>query len=113
MNNCFQNSISHVANMILSKLIDKERPHNLIIASQGTVFYIIPRNPETKEQPFNTCWNDLAGLVTFKTKKDYDTYTEDMVNQFIKNNISWNEKEFNEMTEEIFKQIDSVYEIQQ
>ena len=38
MENLFQNSISHLVNLILTKLIDKEIPHNIIITNQGRTF---------------------------------------------------------------------------
>ena len=46
MENLFQNSISHLVNLILTKLIDKEIPHNIINTNQGRTFYLIPRKFE-------------------------------------------------------------------
>ena len=43
MENLYQHSLSHIANLILSKLIDKEIPHNIILTNQGKIFYLIPR----------------------------------------------------------------------
>ena len=52
MENLFQNSISHIANLILSKLIDKEIPHNIIMTNQGKTFYLIPRKFEDRKQKY-------------------------------------------------------------
>ena len=76
MENLFQNSISHIANLILSKLIDKGIPHNIIMTNQGKNFYLIPRKFEDKKQKFNSCWNDLAGLITCKEQKSFDEINE-------------------------------------
>ena len=111
MENLFQNSISHLVNLILSKLIDKEIPHNIIITNQGRTFYLIPRNFEKKEHKINTCWNDLAGLITCKDEKTYAEINEESINQFMKNEVSLENNKFQELNKDIIEQIDSVYEI--
>ena len=111
MNNMYQNSISHVANLILTKLIDVEVPHNVIITNQGTVFYIIPRKFEKKEHPINSCWNDLAGLITCKSKQFYDEITEEKVNEFFKSNISLEQNDFEHINKMVVDLIESVYEV--
>lgn len=112
MNNMYQNSISHMANLILSKLIDVEVPHNIIITNQGTVFYIIPRKFEKKEHPINSCWNDLAGLVTCKSSEYYNEITEEKINEFFKTKISMEENDFNHLNKLLLDLVESVYEVQ-
>jgi hypothetical protein len=111
MENLFQNSISHIVNLILTKLIDKEIPHNIIMTNQGKCFYLIPRKFEDRKQRFNSCWNDLAGLITCKEEKTYNDITEEDINKFYKDEISMDKNEFDKINEDILNQIDSVFEI--
>ena len=110
MENLFQNSISHIVNLILTKLIDKEIPHNLILTNQGKTFYVIPRKPEDNKHEYNTCWNDLAGLITCKEEKFYENINENNINLFLKE-ISIDNDEFNKLNDDILSQIDNVFEI--
>ena len=109
--NLFQNSISHLVSLFLSKLVDKEIPHNIIITNQGRTFYLIPRKFEKKEHKINTCWNDLAGLITCKEQKTYDEITEEWIDQFFKNEVSLDNNKFQELNKDIIDQVESVYEI--
>ena len=113
MENLFQNSISHLVNLILTKLIDKEIPHNIVITNQGRTFYLIPRNFEKKEHKLNTCWNDLAGLITCKEQKTFDEIKEEEIDKFFKNEISLDNNTFQNLTKDIISQISSVFEIKQ
>ena len=111
MENLFQNSISHIVNLLLSKLIDKEIPHNIIMTNQGKTFYVIPRKFEDKKQKYNSCWNDLSGLITCKDQKSFDEINEEEINKFFKDEISMESGEFDKMNQDIITQIDSVFEI--
>lgn len=111
MENSYQNSIGRLANLILSKLIDKEVPHNLILTNQGTCFYLIPRKFEDKKHEINTCWNDLAGLVTCKEENTFEIMSQEKVDEFLKKEISMEDDKFKEITEDIVRQVESIYEI--
>ena len=111
IDNLYQNSIAHITNLILSKLIDKGIAHNLILTKQGTIFYLVPRKFKKKEHKFNTCWNDLSGLITCKDENDYDNISEEEINKFFKDEVSLDENIFNELNDIIIKLVDSVYEI--
>ena len=111
MENLFQNSISHLVNLILTKLIDKEIPHNMVITNQGRTFYLIPRKFENKKHKINTCWNDLAGLITCKEQKTFDEIKEDEIDKFFKDEVSLESTNFQTLTQDIITQIDSVFEI--
>jgi hypothetical protein len=63
-------------NLILSQLIDLEIPHNVIISEMGHTFYVIPRQFDDANLPFNTCWSDLSGLITIKEKSLYNGAAE-------------------------------------
>ena len=111
IDNLYQNSIAHITNLILSKLIDNGIAHNLILTHQGTIFYLVPRKFEKKEHKFNTCWNDLAGLVTCKEESVYDNVTEEEINNFFRDEVCLDEKIFNDLSNNIINLVDSVYEI--
>ena len=107
-----QNSISHVANVIMTKLIDGEIPHNLIIGNLGTVFYLFPRQFEKKEHEINSCWNDIAGFVTCKHESVYNEITEEKIKMFFKDEVSIQESKLDEITNAVVEQISSVYEVE-
>ena len=111
MENLFQNSISHLVNLILTKLIDKEIPNNMVMTNQGRTFYLIPRKFENKKHKINTCWNDLAGLITCKEQKTFDEIKEDEIDKFFKDEVSLESSNFQTLTQDIITQIDSVFEI--
>ena len=111
MENLFQNSISHIVNLILSKLIDKEMPHNIIMTNQGKTFYVIPRKFEDKKHKFNSCWNDLSGLITCKEENTFKDIEEEDINIFFKNEISLEKELFDKLNQDLLSQIDSVFEI--
>jgi hypothetical protein len=111
MENLYQNSISHIVNIFLNDFINNEIAHNLIFCKKGTEIFLIPRKFEDNKHKYNSCWNDLAGLITIKEEKDYENINEDDIINFFKNEISLDENKFNEITDAIVKKIDSVYEI--
>ena len=111
MENLYQNSIAHIVNLMLTKLIDKEIPHNITITNQGKTFYLMPRKPEDKKHKYNSCWNDLSGLITCKEQKSYDEINEEDIIKFFKYEISLENDEFKKLNEEILAQIDTVFEI--
>ena len=106
-----------MANLILSNLIDVEIPHNILISDLGRAFYIFPRKFDIKEFPINTCWNDLAGFITFKAKEHFEKYaeSEESLNElknFISQNVSMDEKDFVSLTEKITGQVEAIYEVE-
>ncbi len=111
LSNSFQNSIAHCANLISSRLIDAEIPHNLIISDKGRTFYFIPRQFENQVLPINTCWNDLAGLVTVKQAEDYQDLdlNEEKILNILSENVSLREDDFESLTESFMKIMSSIY----
>jgi hypothetical protein len=111
MENLYQNSISHIVNIFLNDFINKEIAHNLIISKKGTEIFLIPRKFEDNKHKYNSCWNDLAGLITIKEEKDYENINENDVKKFFEDEINLEESKFKEITDAIVEKIDSVYEI--
>ena len=111
----YQNSLANAVNMFISFMIDLSIPHNILIAEGGKVFYIIPRNfNEVKSNlEFNTNWLDLCGFLTVKTNEFFDN-AETRINEFfdfVRNSLTVNEKSFNEMKENIFKNFKFLYNV--
>ena len=107
----YQNSISHVVNVIMTKLIDGEIPHNLIIRNMGKVVYLFPRQFEKREHEINSCWNDIAGFVTCKNQSVYENINEEQIQLFFKENISLSENDVDKISNAVIEQISSVYEL--
>ena len=107
----YQNSISHVVNVIMTKLIDGEIPHNLIIRNMGKVVYLFPRQFEKKEHEINSCWNDIAGFVTCKNENVYQNINEEKIQLFFKEHISLSENDIDKISNAVIEQISSVYEV--
>ena len=55
-------SISFMTDIILSILISKEIPHNLLISDKGQTVYIFPRKFVDNKIGYNSTWLDLSGL---------------------------------------------------
>lgn len=111
----YQNSMANTVNMIVSYLLDRSIPHNIIISDGGKTFYIIPRNfNEGKSNlEFNTNWLDLAGLLSVKSQEFFDN-AETRMNEFfnfVRNSLSLNEASFNEITENILNNFEKIYKV--
>ena len=81
------------------------------MTNQVKIFYLIPRKFEDRKQIYNSCWNDLAGLITCKEEKTYQEINEENINKFFKDEISLEKNEFDKLNEDILNQIDSAFEI--
>jgi hypothetical protein len=75
----FVPSISFMIYFILSILISKEIPHNIIITDKGLTTYIIPRKFYENKLGFNTTWLDIAGLPV--------VYDEKLLNEIKKGGV--------------------------
>lgn len=111
MDSLYQVSISHIVNFLLSKLIDKQIPHNLILTHQGKVFYLIPRKFEDKSALYNSCWNDLGGLVTVKDENTFKENSLENYKKFLKEKVCLEQNKFDEINNMVINEIDNIYEI--
>jgi len=85
---------------ILSILISKEIPHNIIIADKGLTTFIIPRKFYENKLGFNTTWLDIAGLPMI--------YDEKLLNEVKKGGVEVLE---NKLREELSLDISQLEEI--
>lgn len=68
-----QEALSHAAGVILNHFIDKNIPHNILIADEGMTMYIIPRKFDLLIDGVNffTSFESLCGFVKFKNEASY------------------------------------------
>jgi hypothetical protein len=97
--------------MILSRLIDSEVPHNLVISDRGRTIYVIPRKFDNTDLPFNTCWNDLAGMVTIKKEQEFEEFVgnEEKILNVLREHVSLKEDDFKSLTESFLELLGSIY----
>ncbi len=84
----------------------------MIISDRGKTFYVIPRQFVDSELPFNTCWNDIAGLITFKEKFSYNDLKEEDIKSLLTSKVSLSQNMFNDITEKIQTNFENLYIIQ-
>jgi hypothetical protein len=106
LENNFYPSIATMVNFILTKLIDLSIPHNILISDKGQSFYIFPRKfiEASEKLEYNTCWNDLSGLITFKQglPDDFDI-------ESAKKQIALENDQFDQLTETLKNSFDELY----
>jgi hypothetical protein len=106
LENNFNPSIANMVNFILTKLIDQSVPHNILVSDKGQSFYIFPRKfVDNVKLEYNTCWNDLSGLVTFKNALEEEF---DVCNSF-KENVSLGDEDFDQLTDSIKSSFGELY----
>jgi hypothetical protein len=68
-----QEALSHAAGVVLNHLIDKNIPHNILIADEGMTIYIIPRKFDLLIEGFNffTSFESLCGFIKCKNEAGY------------------------------------------
>jgi len=76
----------------------------MIISDNGHTFYIVPKKFVQGLLSVNTCWNDMAGLVTVKE----ENLTEEEVIGLL-NSVALMSEEFELLTERIVNKFGSKY----
>ena len=79
-------SISFMTDIILSLLISKEIPHNLLISDKGQTIYIFPRKFADNKVGYNSTWLDLSGLPL--------VHNENLLNEIKQKGVEVLEKRF-------------------
>ena len=74
-----QEALAHTAGVVLNYLIDKNIPHNILIADDGMTMYIIPRKFDLliENVNFSTSFETLCGFVKCKVESYYKTIKHD------------------------------------
>ena len=65
-----QEALAHAAGVVLNYMIDKNQPHNLLIADDGMTIYIVPRKFDLliENVQFSTSFETMCGFIKCKTE---------------------------------------------
>ena len=68
-----QEALAHTVGVVLNYLIDKNIPHNMLVADEGMTVYLIPRKFDLliENVPYHTSFETLCGLIKCKVHKDF------------------------------------------
>jgi hypothetical protein len=97
---------------VLNHLIDKNIPHNLLIADEGMTLYILPRKFDLLIEgvTFFTSFESLCGLVKCKTETGYKGIKQEEICKRLSSAVSLKESEFGSLKEEIVKKFLTEYD---
>ena len=98
-----QEALAHAAGVVLNHLIDKNIPHNLLIADEGMTLYIIPRKFDLLIEgvTFFTSFESLCGVVKCKTESGYKSLKQDELCKRLSSAVSLKESEFTTLKKEL------------
>ena len=82
--------------MVLNYLIDKNIPHNILIADEGMTMYIIPRKFDLLIENVNffTSFETLCGFIKCKVELGYKNMRYDDFTKRVNNGVSLKDTEF-------------------
>jgi hypothetical protein len=107
-----QEAISHTAGVVLNYLIDKNIPHNILIADEGMTLYIIPRKFDLLIENVNffTSFETLCGFVKCKVDSAFRNMKSDEFSKRVNAGVSLKESEFDVIKKELVEKFLSEYE---
>lgn len=107
-----QEALAHAAGVVLNHLIDKNIPHNLLIADEGMTIYIIPRKFDLLIEgvTFFTSFESLCGVVKCKTEAGYKAIKQDELSKRLQSAVSLKDSEFTALKKEIMQKFLTEYD---
>jgi hypothetical protein len=98
-----QEALAHAAGVVLNHLIDKNIPHNLLIADEGMTLYIIPRKFDLLIEgvTFFTSFESLCGVVKCKTEAGFKSIKQDELSKRLSSAVSLKDTEFTNLKQEL------------
>lgn len=107
-----QEALAHTAGVVLNYLIDKNIPHNLLIADEGMTLYIIPRKFDLLIENVNffTSFETLCGFVKCKVESAYKTMKYEEFCKRVNNGVSLKDSEFNTIKQELIEKFMTEYD---
>lgn len=92
-----QEALAHTAGVVLNYMIDKNIPHNLLIADDGMTIYIIPRKFDLliENVTFFTSFETLCGFIKCKVEMSYKNMKYEEFYKRINSSVSLKDTEFN------------------
>ncbi len=107
-----QESLAHATGVVLNHLIDKNLPHNILIADEGMTIYIIPRKFDLLIEGVNffTSFETLCGFIKCKNEAGYKTIRQDDISKRLTTSVSLKDAEFTALKKEIMQKFLSEYD---
>lgn len=107
-----QEALAHTAGVVLNYMIDKNIPHNLLIADDGMTIYIIPRKFDLliENVTFFTSFETLCGFIKCKVEMSYKNMKYEEFYKRINSSVSLKDTEFNQIKEDLIEKFLSEYE---
>lgn len=97
---------------MLNHLIDRNIPHNILIADEGMTLYIIPRKFDLLIEGVNffTSFESLCGYIKCKNEAGYKSIKQDELCKRLTAGVSLKEGEFNALKNELVEKFLTEYE---
>lgn len=91
-----QDALAHTAGVVLNYMIDKNIPHNVLIADEGMTLYIIPRKFDLLIENVNffTSFETLCGFIKCKVELGYKSMKYDEFTKRLSSGVSLKDTEF-------------------
>jgi hypothetical protein len=107
-----QEALAHTAGVVFNYLIDKNIPHNILIADEGMTMYIIPRKFDLliENVSFFTSFETLCGFVKCKVEASYKTLKSEDFKKRVAAGVSLKEQEFENIKADLIDKFLSEYE---
>lgn len=107
-----QEALAHTAGVVFNYLIDKNIPHNILIADEGMTMYIIPRKFDLliDNVSFFTSFETLCGFVKCKVESAYKNMKADEFKKRVSQGVSLKENEFENIKKDLIEKFLSEYE---
>lgn len=107
-----QEALAHAAGVVLNHLIDKNIPHNLLIAEDGMTIYIIPRKFDLLIEGVNffTSFESLCGFIKVKNEGGYKAMKQDDVCKRLNTSVSLKDSEFATLKKELMDKFLTEYD---
>ena len=93
-------------------MIDKNIPHNILIADEGMTLYIIPRKFDLliENVTFFTSFETLCGFIKCKIETSYKNMKYEEFYKRISSSVSLKDTEFNQIKEDLITKFLGEYE---
>jgi hypothetical protein len=107
-----QESLAHAAGVVFNYLIDKNIPHNLLIADEGMTMYILPRKFDLLIENVNffTSFETLCGLVKCKVETSFKSLKHDEFVKRVSGGVSLKDTEFAQIKQDLIEKFLTEYE---
>lgn len=107
-----QEALAHTAGVVFNYLIDKNIPHNVLIADEGMTMYIIPRKFDLLIENVNffTSFETLCGFVKCKIETSYKNMKFEEFSKRVSAGVSLKENEFEGIKSELIEKFLTEYE---